>query len=244
MKNWLGTGSIGTITAAVMPRVLLMLLMPQLAATAANNHAQLQLTVESYLLDMHAFDGSPDQRIEVTVGYIDPRLNVPDCSEALKLSLNGNRQGKVNVRVQCLGSAPWAKFVPAEVNLYSEVLVASENSPRGTILESHHFQIREIDISRLRRSPLLEADHAIGMELKRSLTSGSPLTVEAMQRPKVIRRGDAVQLVVETRTLRVRQQGEALQDGEVGKLINVRNNSSKMIVQAVVVAAGKVKVQL
>jgi flagella basal body P-ring formation protein FlgA len=101
-----------------------------------------------------------------------------------------------------------------------------------------------MDISQLRRTPLFAGEDAIGKELKYSLTAGSPLSLESLQLPKVVQRGDMVQLVAETESLQVRQQAEALEDGEVGKVIDVRNSSSRLVVQAIVVAAGKVKIQL
>ena len=177
---------------------------------------------------------------------MDPRLSLPDCTEDLGLSLNGGFQTslRIQVRVQCRGDIPWSKYVPAEVQIFMPIFVASENIRRGTILEAHHFQLIETDLSRLRRTPVTDPEQALGMQLKHSLTTGSPLSLEGLERPKVIHRGDLVQLVAESETLQIKQRGEALQDGAVGKLINVRNSSSDLVVQAVVVAEGKVKIQL
>lgn len=124
------------------------------------------------------------------------------------------------------------------------MLVASRNLNRGTLLDDSHCSLQEMDISQLRRTPLFAGEDAIGKALKYSLTAGSPLSLESLQLPKVVQRGDMLQLVAETESLQVRQQAEALEDGEVGKVIDVRNSSSRLVVQAVVVAAGKVKVQL
>lgn len=187
-----------------------------------------------------------DQRTEIALGYIDPRLRLPACHGHPDLSLNGTGKalGKVQVRVQCLGDRAWTKYIPAEIKIYEYVLVANHNLNRGTLLDDSHFSLQEMDISQLRRTPLFQAGDAIGKELKYSLTTGSPLSLESLQLPKVVQRGDMVQLLAETESLQVRQQAEALEDGEVGKVIDVRNTSSRLVVQAMVVAAGKVKIQL
>ena len=112
------------------------------------------------------------------------------------------------------------------------------------LLDLGHFSILETDIASLRRTPITDPESAIGMELKYSLTAGAAISQEILQKPKVVKRGDLVHLVAETESLVTGKQGEALQDGEVGKLINVRNNSSRLVVQAMVVSTGKVKVQL
>lgn len=53
-----------------------------------------------------------------------------------------------------------------------------------------------------------------------------------------------MQLIAESKNLTIRQQDEVLQDGALGKVINVRNNSSEMLIQAEAAGSGKVKVQL
>lgn len=209
--------------------------------------ANLESLVLSYLQEeVSRQQFRPAQRTEIEVGYIDPRLRLPSCPAQPDMSLNGNGKalGKVQVRVQCAGDRAWTKYVPAEIKVFEAVLVANHNMNRGTLLDASHFSVQEMDISQLRRTPLFDGEEAIGKELKYSLTAGSPLSLEALQLPKVVQRGDMVQLVAETETLQVRQQAEALEDGEVGKVIDVRNSSSRLVVQAVVVAAGKVKIQL
>lgn len=114
------------------------------------------------------------------------------------------------------GAMQWrgslAKIVPAELKVFQVILLASTNIPRSTLLDSDHFSIAETDISTLRRTPVLEAESAVGMELKYSLTAGTSISQEILQKPKVVKRGDLVQLVAETESILIRQQGEALQD--------------------------------
>ena len=225
---------------------VLIFLTTSTAVAAADPHGELRTLVEDYLEDLHDDGINAHNRIEVSVGYIDPRLRLPGCDQPLQLSLNGSQQpiGKLQVQVLCAGTAPWKKFVPAEVKAFQPILVANGNIPRGTLLDLSHFSILDTDIASLRRTPISDPETAIGMELKYSLTAGAAISQEILQKPKVVKRGDLVQLVAETDSLLIRQQGEALQDGEVGKLINVRNNSSRLVVQAMVVSTGKVKVQL
>lgn len=102
--------------------------------------------------------------------------------------------------------------MPAELKVFQVILLASTNIPRSTLLDSDHFGIAETDISTLRRTPVLEAESAVGMELKYSLTAGTSISQEILQKPKVVKRGDLVQLVAETASILIRQQGEALQD--------------------------------
>lgn len=207
---------------------------------------QLGNLVHDYLNDLSLNSLTPDQRQTIDVAYIDPRLRLPDCSQQLDFSLNGNQRirGKVQVRVQCNGSVPWSKFVGADIKVFQAVLVAASNLPRGTKLEQEHLILVETDIASLRRPPLTNISDVLGTELKYSLTADRPLHQDMVQLPKVVRRGDLVQLIAQTEALQVRQQAEALEDGEVGKMIEVRNTSSELVVQATVVGAGRVKIEL
>lgn len=226
------------------------LLATLLGSTAlhADQNAATQITskVEQFLEEFHEGRLQPGHRIEVSVGYIDPRLNLPTCGSGLQLALNGNQQGigKLQVKASCGGIQPWTKYVTADVNLYGEVLVATENIRRGTAIEARHMRLMETNIATLRRTPVTDRELIIGMELKYPLTTGAAFSLEGLSKPVLIERGDLVQLVAESKNLRIRQQGEALQDGALGKIINVRNNSSEMVIQAEVVGTGKVKVQL
>ena len=209
--------------------------------------ASLQQEIRSYLeAETASMESASSRRVEIAVGNIDPRLRLPECPQNLALSLNGNGRaiGRVQVKVQCAGEQAWTKYVPAEIKIFEPVLVANHTLSRGTLLDDSHLSMQELDVSQLRRTPIFDPEQAVGKELKYSLTAGSPVALEVLQLPKVVQRGDMVQLVAETESLQVRQQAVALEDGEIGKLIDVRNTSSKLIVQAVVVAAGKVKIQL
>ncbi|MFK7862697.1 MAG: flagellar basal body P-ring formation chaperone FlgA [Pseudohongiellaceae bacterium] len=213
---------------------------------AQPQHSAISDAVRQFLENFHEGRLQVGQRIEVSVGYIDPRLNLPPCDSDLSTTLNGSQQGlgKLQVKVSCQGSQPWTKYVGAEVSLFASVLVATENIRRGTLIEARHLRFMETNLALLRRTPVDDKDLVIGMELKYPLTSGSPFSLEGLSRPVLVERGDLVQLLAETNNLRIRQQGEALQDGALGKVINVRNNSSEMVIQAEVIGTGRVKVQL
>ncbi len=207
---------------------------------------QISSAVETFLTDLHESQIGQDQRLEIKVGYLDPRLNLPLCPQDLDIQLNGGQReiGRLQVKVSCQGSNSWSKYIPAEVNVYGQVAVASASINRGVVIETHHIELDEVNLASLRRDPVFDEQMLIGMEMKYPLTSGGAFSMEAVRQPMVIERGDIVQLVAETQNLSIRQQGEALQNGAIGSVINVRNSSSDIVVQAEVIAQGKVKVQL
>jgi flagella basal body P-ring formation protein FlgA len=83
----------------------------------------------------------------------------------------------------------------------------------------------------LGRTPVPDRNLVIARELKYPLTTDEPFSLDSLTKPLLIQREDLVQLVAEPNNLRIRQQNEALRDGALGKVINVRNNSSEMIIR-------------
>lgn len=208
--------------------------------TTVTNHLQ------SYYLQGNSLEANSTRRIEISVDHIDPRLTLPDCSQPLQASLNSNQRpvGKLSVKVQCSGERPWSKYVPAEVHVFTPVLVANRNLPRGSLLTASDMDLVEMDLATVRRTSVSDPFQIEGMELRQSLSAGNPVVMEALLRPTVVKRGDLVQILAQNGSISIRQQGEALQDGEVGKLINVRNNSSQRVIQAIVVSTGQTKIPL
>ena len=205
---------------------------------------QIEAAVTDFLLEETLIYTRADQRVEIELGYMDPRLKLPGCDSALDVGLNGAQRllGKIQVKVRCPSNQGWTKYVPAHVRIYSQVLVSTDNLARGTVITESVIDTAEIELSTMRRTPITSLSEVVGQELKYPLTAGAPYFVEGVVAPTVVRRGDQVQLIAQSDRLQIRQIGEALQDGEVGKLINVRNSSSEIVVQAEVVAPGKVKV--
>jgi flagella basal body P-ring formation protein FlgA len=102
--------------------------------------------------------------------------------------------------------------------------------------------VREQDIAQLNSGYFSAVDELIGMELTRSLQGGMVLNPAMLQRPRLIARGDRVSIEVRSSQLQVRMAGQALADGAAGERIQVRNLSSKRVVEGEVVAPGVVHV--
>ncbi|MFX6945501.1 hypothetical protein ABTH53_20815, partial [Acinetobacter baumannii] len=67
-----------------------------------------------------------DGRYQIQVNRVDPRLRLAECDRDLTLSQESPAQpiGRVTVRIGCEGSAPWTIFMPAQVKLFRQVVVA------------------------------------------------------------------------------------------------------------------------
>jgi flagella basal body P-ring formation protein FlgA len=222
--------------------------------SAETGHQQLENAVAEFVQGFFSAEelGTSDvqdtdrlqRRVEIDISTIDPRLNLSVCEQPLIASMNQTQRpiGRLNVKVDCQGSAPWTKYVPVNIKVYEKVLVTTRPIARGETLVASDLSLAESEVSTLRYSYLKSPDIAIGMEAKRSLPANTTLVQEALVAPTLVNRGDTVVLSAKAGTVEIRQQGVAMQSGELGKRINVRNTNSDQIVQAIVTGLGEARV--
>lgn len=219
----------------------------QAQPTGSSGHQQIREAVESFIADMHGASGA-GQRIEIVVSSIDPRLPIPACDLPLQTQLgqqSGQQQaaiGRVNVRVECQGSVPWSKYVPALVRVFAPVLMSTRPLARGDLVGAADIELAEADLSTLRQSYLQDSTLAIGMEVKRALPANTVISREALAQPLLVKRGDTVVMSAKSGPVTIRQQGVAMQNGELGAQIPVRNTNSDIVVRAVVTGPGQADV--
>jgi len=219
---------------------------------AQDGHTQLADTVRGYMESFFApselrgrGDGEDlSRRVEIQLGTLDARLQIPVCEQPLQAQINQNQRpiGRVNVKVDCAGSAPWTRYVPVTVRVFEHVLTSARPLARGEVLSQNDVLMTEIDVSTLRSTYLHSAEEAVGMELKRSVQANVPLAREALAAPILVKRGDTVMITARAGSIEIRQQGVALQNGELGKQITVRNTNSDNVVQATVTGHGQASV--
>src|SRR5690606_12702913 len=101
------------------------------------------------------------------------------CPLPLTARMNHNQEplGRITVRVECAGEAPWSRYIPATVRVWQQVLQSARPLARGSILTSADIELAEVDLSLLRNTWIVDPARVIGKEVKRSLTAGTPMTV-------------------------------------------------------------------
>jgi flagella basal body P-ring formation protein FlgA len=185
-------------------------------------------------------------RHEVQINRLDPRLRLPLCEQPLTTTLESPAEpiGRVTLRVRCDGSAPWTVFVPGQVRLYRQVVIASRPLKRDNLLTDADVLLAERDVGLLNQGYLTALTQAVGKKLTRPLLPDQVLAPTHVQMAEAIRKGDQVVISARSGGISVRMPGEALSDGTVGKQISVRNQRSNRVVRARVVGPGQVEVAM
>lgn len=219
------------------------------SASAATRPDQL-IDVTRQFLEQAVVDylqnGKIAARYEVEVSRLDPRLRLAQCDAPLVARLETPAQpvGRTTVRVSCEGSAPWSIFVPAQVRLFREVVVARRPLNRNATLEAADVMLAERDVSQLNQGYLTSLEQALGNRVTRSVKPDQALGLSSVAVAPTVRKGDDVVISAQGSTINVRMPGEALSDGSLGEQIRVRNQRSGRIVKARIIGPGQVEVAM
>jgi flagellar basal body P-ring formation protein FlgA len=190
-------------------------------------------------------DNKSPEDIEINVLPLDARLRLSRCNQAIEhsVTLPTTGSGQASVKLFCNGTTRWSLFAPAQVTRFGEVAVATRSLGRGDILQPGDIRFVRQNISQIGPNYIDAPTRALGLELKRPLREGETLRLSYLESPKIVQRGDAVALEAQTQGLSVTAPGTAMANGHVGERIRVRNTQSDRIVDALVIAPGRVRVK-
>jgi len=217
-------------------------------ADSAINVASLQRGVAAFLQEAlsGAYPGVTTEDMEIAVANLDPRLKLQPCDAPVQHSLTSQPPygTNVSVKVHCPGSRPWTLYVPARVDTYALVVVTTRSLSRGTQLSEADVSLTRMNTAQAGYNHLQQLDQVVGKELRRHLRAGEPLRLSHLKSPLVVRRGERVVMEAGGAAVSVVTSGRALANGQVGDQIRVQNEQSQRVVEAEIIAPGRVRVAL
>jgi flagella basal body P-ring formation protein FlgA len=180
--------------------------------------------------------GRADKRIGLQTGWLDPRPQMPRCTEALSgfLRLGTKISGRTVVGVRCNGQSPWKMYLTVDVVVTEAVLIAARTLPGGHVVTTDEVRVEERDVSGMVGGYLSTANELVGQRLKHQLMAGRVITPSMLQADLMIRRGQSVTILVKSDSLHIRMSGKALADGAVNQRIKVENQATKRVVEGLV----------
>ncbi len=125
-----------------------------------------------------------------------------------------------------------------------KAVVATRDLLRGELVTAADVRLEQQDLTRLHSGYLSARDLAVGKRVKRTVRQGRIIKPTQIVAPTLIKKGAEVTITVNSNRIQVRTKGEALSSGGPGERIRVRNLSSNKLLEATVVSAGIVQVDL
>jgi len=133
--------------------------------------------------------------------------------------------------------------VRGEIVAMAEVVVAARPLKRGQTLTPDSLKKGIIDISKTPDVGMTITDF-VGLRLKKSLRTGTPLRHSLVDVLPVVRRGERVKIIIQTGQMFLTATGLAHSDGKMDQIIRVQNVRSNKVLFCRVAAPGLVEVML
>jgi len=227
-------GYMATLTAISSPVV----------ADAIQSHASIQSTAETFIAE--TMSSGQDRIPTISAGSLDSRLRLKECNKPLEAFLpeGGRLLGNTTVGVRCPGTQPWTLYVPVKISIYETVVVATRSLSKGMIVQEQDIQLLEKDLADIRSGYYSDLSQVIGKQVSRTVSMDTTIAPRMVKSPLQINRGQQVSLIAESHGLKVQMSGEALTDGASGERIQVRNLSTKKVVEGIVQSSTTVQVAL
>ncbi|MBB6240862.1 flagellar basal body P-ring formation chaperone FlgA [Rhodanobacter sp. MP1X3] len=226
------------------PTLIALLLAPAMAtsfsAAASDIATDVRAVAEQAVRAQYAQAGG---RVVIVPEQLNSRLRLAACPQALQARLPAGQRlsSRVAVSVSCPTSAGWMIRVPIQLQIYRQVLVTTRPLARGDSVGLGDVHSEERDITRLGYGYVDNLDQVAGRSLARPLSPGTVLQPGQLNGREMVRAGDQVELIAQLDGIEVRTTGQALDGGDTGTRLRVRNGHSGQIVPGIVLAAGEVK---
>lgn len=133
--------------------------------------------------------------------------------------------------------------VTAEIDRRVPVFFSSRPIDRNQIISENDVYIEERRISELPQRVIWELEDVVGKRAKRNIPANTILKKNLLEHPSLIKKGDLVTILAESKTLKITTKGEAREEGGKGDIIKVRNLISKKIIGGLILNENTVKIE-
>ena len=198
---------------------------PQAAATDSRD------PIQSFIeRNMPASNASGGGRIEVSVGSLDPRLQLAPCQRIEPYLLPGTRLwGRTSIGVRCLEGATWTVSLPVTVTVRGPAVVAAEPIAAGSPATAVAVRIEEVELTRDPGTPVTDPEQLMGKTFTRSVAVGQVLRLETLRATPTVVAGDPVRIDMVGKGFVIQSEGQALSAGAEGQPLRVRTESGRIV---------------
>ncbi|MHB8167059.1 MAG: flagellar basal body P-ring formation chaperone FlgA, partial [Sulfuricella sp.] len=200
---------------------------PARASAATQDIGVIRKTVDHFVRQNTA--ELPGQ-VTLTVGAIDPRLQLPACGAPEAFLPPGSRLwGNSTVGVRCQSATPWTIYVPVSVRIMAQTAVATRPLSAGQTVSQADVAMQSSDLSQLPPGVIMDPALAIGKTVIIGATTGQAFRHDMLRAPQVIQQGQTVKLMAKGNGFQVTSEGKALANATLGQVVSVRTQSGQVI---------------
>jgi flagellar basal body P-ring formation protein FlgA len=191
-------------------------------------------------------DAPSNAKVIITPQNIDGRLTPPACSSPVVVELASEREIGRNNTVKLSCHAPslnylWQVYISVRVEILYPVVTAENVISPGALISRDNLNIAFVDQYSLRGQFFTEIEQIIGSRVKRRVAKDAPILSGNLC---FVCKGDPVSIFARTENIVIKTSGEALNDGNEGDTIRVKNSISNRELDAQVTGIGEVEVKM
>lgn len=167
---------------------------------------------------------------------------LPSCKQRVKATSDGGTSlaGRHRIEITCPDQPGWVIKVNSKVDVFLSAVFANQLIERGHTITADQLELQELKASRATRDFFTSVDEAVGMGAKRRIRPDQLITSRLLTMPFLVRRGQQVAITARKDGIAASTLGEALEDGQEGDVVRVRNLSSQKVIKAQVLDEGTV----
>lgn len=200
-------------------------------------------SAESYVYgQLDARLNTQNNSLSVEASPIDSRVEIPLCPSAIKFNASEEalEQSHITVKAFC-AQTNWYLYLMVKALRMQDVVVLNRAVGPGTILNQNNLSVVKMDKNKLRRSTFSDISEVIGARIKKRSRAGQAINPKQLC---FVCKGDTILITASAGELKIKTNGIAQQDGNIGDTIKVKNTNSKKLVYAQVVNSKQVLVQI
>lgn len=169
-------------------------------------------------------------KVTVSVGAVDPRLNLAPCPAPEAFLMPGARAwGKTTVGVRCAAPAVWQVYIQAQVSVLGNYVAAAVPLAQGQAIEDSQLAVMQGELTALPAGIATDKAQVIGRSSTLSLAAGTPLRIDLLKSKPVVLQGQLVKLVSKGNGFAVSAEGKAAGSAGEGQVVAVRTASGQQI---------------
>jgi len=172
-----------------------------------------------------------DLRMEVSIGDLDPRLNLAPCARIESYLPAGTRLwGRSRIGLRCTDAAVrWNVFLPVTVRAFGAAWVLRRPVAAGETLQEEDAERAEVDWAAAGAPVVALPQQWVGQTAAYTLAAGTALRQNMLRPPQAFGSGAQVRVVVQGEGFAITTDAQALAPGFLGQTVRVRTESGRII---------------
>jgi len=169
-------------------------------------------------------------RVEVSIGALDERLKLGQCGRVEPYIPAGTRLwGKAQIGLKCIEGSRWNVFLPVEIRVYGQALVASRALSYGQAVGNDDVRLQEVEFTREPGVAIADPRQLEGKTAARMIAAGQVLRQEFFRTPPAVNAGDSVRVVYTGEGFNISTAGRAIGNAAEGQPVRVQTDAGRIV---------------